>query len=346
VIEGFGPAAWSLTMGVAMMGRDVAAQVPLLARAAERAGLGSVWFVEDYFFPGVCSLAGAALAVTERITVGLGVVNPYTRHPALIAMETASLAALAPGRVVLGLGTSNRDWIEGRMAIPFTAPLTSLRDAVEIVRRLLAGERVTFRGARDAVEGVELEGVGDGLEVPIVLGVKGPRALRVAAEVADGVHGAILTSPAHVRRIRAGTALHTARRFTVVAYVPVAVSTDRARARACVRPVVARYLGILHGQSILADAGLEPSRTQPFRDALAAGRPAADLVTDELVDMLAVAGTPDDCRRALRRWRDAGLDAPVAVVPPDADVVEQIEVIGAELAPSWGGVASPGEERR
>jgi 5,10-methylenetetrahydromethanopterin reductase len=126
----------------------------------------------------------------------------------------------------------------------------------------------------------------------------------------------------------------------------VAVSTDRARARACVRPVVARYLGILHGQSILADAGLEPSRTHPFRDALAAGRPAADLVTDELVDMLAVAGTPDDCRRALRRWRDAGLDAPVAVVPPDADVVEQIEVIGAELAPSWGGVASPGEERR
>src|SRR5437764_9693488 len=137
---------WATSPGIALMGADVPSRVTAWARAAERAGLGSVWIIEDYFQPGAYTLAAAAAAVTERIAVGLGVVNPYTRHPALIAMETAALAGLAPGRVVLGLGSSNRRWIEEQMAIPFKTPLRGLREGVEIVRRLLGGERVTYAG--------------------------------------------------------------------------------------------------------------------------------------------------------------------------------------------------------
>jgi alkanesulfonate monooxygenase SsuD/methylene tetrahydromethanopterin reductase-like flavin-dependent oxidoreductase (luciferase family) len=69
-------------------------------------------------------------------------------------------------------------------------------------------------------------------------------------------------------------------------------------------------------------------------------------VTDELVDCLAVAGTPDHCRRALERWREAGLDAAVAVVPAEADLFEQIDIIGAELGPHWSALARPHEDRR
>src|SRR5919201_1830540 len=134
---------WTDSLGVALMGHGIASRVGECARAAERPGLGSVWIIEDYCQPGAYTLAGAAAAVTERAVVGLGVVNPYTRHPALLAMETATLAGLAPGRVVLGLGTSNRVWIEERMGIPFRVPLESLSECVEIVRRLLAGERLT-----------------------------------------------------------------------------------------------------------------------------------------------------------------------------------------------------------
>jgi 5,10-methylenetetrahydromethanopterin reductase len=93
-------------LGVAFLATDVPRRVTGWARAAERAGLGSVWLIEDYFHPGAFALAGAVAAVTESVAIGLGVVNPYTRHPALVAMETASLAGLAPGRVVLGLGAS------------------------------------------------------------------------------------------------------------------------------------------------------------------------------------------------------------------------------------------------
>src|SRR5687767_11730890 len=227
---------WTASLGVALMHHETAAHAAVWARAAEGAGLGSAWIIEDYFHPGAFALAGAAGAVTERIAIGLGVVNPYTRHPALLAMETAALAGLAPGRVVLGLGSSNRRWIEAQMAIPFKTPLGGLREGVDIVRRLLAGERVTYAGECFSIHDVALA-TPPPAPVPIVLGVKGPRALALAAEVADGVHCSILTSPAHVRRVRASTATASAGRgFAVLAYVPTAVAADGARARAQVRP--------------------------------------------------------------------------------------------------------------
>lgn len=324
---------WTDSPGVALLGHGVPGAAVAWVRQAERAGFGSVWVIEDYFHPGAFALAGAAAAATERIGIGLGVVNPYTRHPALVAMETAALAGLAPGRVALGLGSSNRRWIEQQMAIPFKTPLRGLREGVEIVRRLLAGERLTYAGECFSVDGVALE-TPPPAPVPIVLGVKGPAALALAADVADGVLGSILTSPAHVRRVRATTA---ARRpgLAVLAYVPIAVSDDRAEARAWMRPLLARYLAALHGQSILTDGGVTPEQTQRIRDALAAGRPADALVGDDVIERFAVAGPPADCRAALERFAAAGLDAPIAVIPPAANVGAQLARIGRELFPAW-----------
>jgi alkanesulfonate monooxygenase SsuD/methylene tetrahydromethanopterin reductase-like flavin-dependent oxidoreductase (luciferase family) len=325
---------WTDSLGLALVGHGVPGRTTEWARAAERAGLGSVWIMEDYFRPGAYALAAAAVAVSERSVIGLGVVNPYTRHPALVAMETAALAAIAPGRVVLGLGSSNRHWIEQQMGIPFKTPLRGLRESVEIVRRLLDGERVTYTGELFAVNNVALEAPPP-LRVPIMLGVKGPRALALAAEIADGVQCSILASPAHVQRVRDSTA-RARGDFKVIAYVPVAVADDGARARAWTRPLVGFYLGLLHGQSILEDAGIRAARTQPFREAFVAGRAAAaDLVTDDLLDAVAIAGTPAQCRMALARWAAAGLDAVIAVVPEGADLARQIEWIGRELSPAW-----------
>src|SRR5207244_5729425 len=99
---------WTASPGVALLGHGLPATSVEWARAAERAGFGSLWIIEDYFHPGAFTLAGAAAAVTERIGIGLVVVYPYTRHPALLAMAPAALGALAPGRVALGLGSRNR----------------------------------------------------------------------------------------------------------------------------------------------------------------------------------------------------------------------------------------------
>ena len=324
---------WAATPGIALMGADVPSHVTAWARAAERSGLGSAWIIEDYFHPGAYALAAAAAAVTEHLAIGLGVVNPYTRHPVLLAMETAALAGIAPGRVVLGLGSSNRRWIEAQMGIPFKAPLGGLRESVGIVRRLLAGERVTVRGEVFTIDDVELEWRPPET-VPVLLGVKGPKALRLAGEIADGVHCSVLASPQHVRRVRQTAGAGRAD-FAVLAYLIVGIGHDGQRARAAVRPLIARYLGALHGQSILLDAGLEPERTRPFREALGRGAPAAELVDDALIDALAVAGTPEHCRRQLAGWAEAGLDAPIAVLPRQGDMTEQIALYAETAVPAW-----------
>jgi len=219
------------------------------------------------------------------------------------------------------------------MGIPFKAPLGGLRESVEIVRRLLAGERVTFRGEVFTVDDVELEWTPPEA-VPVLLGVKGPRALRLAGEIADGVHCSVLASPAHVRRVRQ-TAGAGRPDFAVLAYLIVAIDRDGRRARAAARPLIARYLGVLHGQSILLDAGFGPERTRPFREALGRGVPAAELVDDALIDALAVAGTPEHCRRQLAGWAEAGLDAPIAVLSPEADMTEQITLYAETAVAAW-----------
>jgi alkanesulfonate monooxygenase SsuD/methylene tetrahydromethanopterin reductase-like flavin-dependent oxidoreductase (luciferase family) len=101
------------------------------------------------------------------------------------------------------------------------------------------------------------------------------------------------------------------------------------------KPMLAHYLGVLHGQSILADAGFGAERTLPFREALLHGEDARHLVTNDMVDTLAVAGSPAECRQRLRRFAEAGLDAMIAISPRTADLGEQIARIGAELLPAW-----------
>ena len=322
---------WADSLGVALMGAEAPVRAADWARAAEQAGLGSLWIVEDYFYPGAFVLAGTAAAVTERITIGVGVVNPYTRHPAVLAMETAALAGVAPGRIVLGLGSSNRRWIEEQMGIAFKTPLGRSGDASRSsggswpANASTSRERVSPRRRPARVR--------PDRDVPIVLGVKGPRALGLAGEIADGVLCSVLAGPAHVRRVRAAAAGRPG--FVVAAYVPVLVDEDSARARDRMRPLLAHYLGVLHGQSILADAGFGPERTQPFREALLRREDARHLASDEIVDAFAVAGSPAECRQRLRRFAEAGLDALVAVVPEAGDLGEQIARIGAELGHAW-----------
>ena len=332
------------SLGAALVGRDAPAHVAERARAAERAGIDSLWFIEDYFQTGAFALAGAADAVTTRIGLGLGVVNPYTRHPALLAMETAALAGIAPGRVVLGLGTGVRRWIEDQMLIATPNALDTLRDSVLVLRRLWAGERVTHEGPGFSLSDVALEFKPAQAELPIVLGVKGPRALALAGAIADGVVCSIMSSPAHVRRVR--ETVTAARRRSgrdgtcpIGAYVPVALGKDATAARRSVRPLLARYLAHLHGQLILADAGVPEAQTLQIREARSRGDSGAALVTDEQIDTFALAGTPDHARRRLAEWVEAGIDAPIALPAGDADPVEQLGLIGAELGPWLRGLA-------
>ncbi len=301
-----------MRLGVAPSGRRSAADAVRLARLAEDAGLDEVWVSEDYLERGAFAVAGAMAAATERVGVGLGVVNPWTRHVALTAMESLALAEVAQGRAVVGLGASNAAWMQGRLGIPYERPVSVLTRYTDVLRRLLRGEHVREDVLGDALD-CRLEAVPE-QPVPLVWGVKGPRALAACGAHADGVMLSVLSSPAYVAWVRAE---HGPLRTT--AYASFAVADDRATARAQLREHTARFLG-MHGASpITACAGVDAVLASALRERLLAGRPGADLVDDATVGKVTVSGTPDDAAAVVRAHRDAGLDSLVVIDDGTAD---------------------------
>lgn len=305
-----------MRIGVAPSGRRSAADAVELARRAEDAGLDEVWVSEDYLERGAFAVAGAMAAATQRMRVGLGVVNPWTRHIALTAMEAHALDEVAGGRSVLGIGASNKGWMQDRLGIPFERPIARLVEYTRGLRTLLAGERLTAE-----IGGQHIDAALDAhpaRDIPIVWGVKGPRALELSSE-ADGVMLSVLSSPAYVRWVRESYAPRD-----TIAYASFAVDADAAVARERLRAHTARFLG-MHGPSAITErAGLDQGLAAQWRERLLAGQDASELVDDAVVAAVTVSGTPDDAAAALLAHRDAGLGSLVVIDDGSADPAELV----------------------
>jgi alkanesulfonate monooxygenase SsuD/methylene tetrahydromethanopterin reductase-like flavin-dependent oxidoreductase (luciferase family) len=168
-----------------------------VAERLERGGVDQLWVIEDCFYTAGISLAASALARTERLTVGIGILPAVARNPAITAMELATLAELAPGRVIAGIGHGVQDWMD-QMGARTASPLATLDEVVTVVRRLLRGERVTFDGRQVHLRDVQLEQP-PAIVPPVLAGVRGPRSLALAGRVADGIVLAEGVGPAAVR---------------------------------------------------------------------------------------------------------------------------------------------------
>ena len=196
---------------------------------AEQAGVDDVWLWEDCFLTGGPTAATAALAATERVRVGLGLMPVPLRNPALAAMEIATIARLFPGRFVPALGHGVQEWMT-QVGARVDSPLALLREHATAIRSLLHGERLDVDGRYVRLDGVRLDWPPH-RSPPLLLGARGPRTLRLAGEVADGV---VLDDPgsgpgaltpdrvaAAVAVTRSGreAAARAAEPFEVVAYV-------------------------------------------------------------------------------------------------------------------------------
>lgn len=313
------------------------------AKRAEALGFGTFWVPEDYFFRGAFTIASAVACSTSRLRVGLGVVNPYTRHPAVTAMEFAALAEIAGPRVLLGVGAGVRPWIE-QMGIPYRMPQRAMRETVDFVRRLFRGEAVSARGACLRTDAVKLSFPPPQAEVPIHLGVVGPKNLEMAGEIGDGVLLSAMTSPAYVRfaleRIRRGVerAGRTLADLEIGAFLFVSVSEDARQARERVKPLLATLIALVSGEpenAIFASAGLPPDEVRRFGEDFASGEVPVGRVTDWMIDTFAIAGEPDHCRAQLRALLAAGVTHPVAFEIPGVPPEETLESIHRHLLPDF-----------
>jgi 5,10-methylenetetrahydromethanopterin reductase len=305
-------------IGFAPSGRRDAATAVTLARRAEDAGFAEVWVSEDYLERGAFTLAGGIAAATSEVGIGLGVVNPWTRHVAVTAMECAALDELSGGRLTIGLGASNRAWMRNQLGIAFERPIATLVDYCDALRTLLAGERLRRRvGALDLDAALAFT---PPRRLPVFLGVKGPLALERGAPVADGIMLSVLSSPEYVAWVR-----QTYAPRSLTAYVMFSRHDDPATARARIASRTGQFLGV-HGPSpITAVPGLPAELARQFQERLRAGRDAADLVTDRIAAMFTVAGDDADCVAAFERFAGTGLDSLVVL---DDGVYDAAQVVG------------------
>jgi 5,10-methylenetetrahydromethanopterin reductase len=167
------------------------------ARKLDEGGADQLWIIEDCFYTAGVSLAAAALSVTERLRVGLGILPTVARNPAVTAMEIATLSGLGPGRVIPGLGHGVQSWM-AQMGAKTPSPLTTLDEVMTAVRRLLAGETVTVHGSHVHLDEVALDQP-PAEPPPLLAGVMGPKSMSLAGRIADGV---VLAEPAGPSTVR------------------------------------------------------------------------------------------------------------------------------------------------
>jgi 5,10-methylenetetrahydromethanopterin reductase len=275
-----------------------------LAVAAEAQGFASVWFAENPLERGALPALAACAAATRRIELGIGVWNPFLRHPAQIAMDASALDELSQGRLTLGIGSGLAAPIK-RLGVDNTKTLAALKDSFAIVRGLLAGETVTYKGKVFAVEDAKLSHKPRRPDLPILMAARGPKALALSRTVADGLMISNMCPPGF-----AAWAASIARPKRLVQYAPCIVAADRPTAMAAIKPALAGLLKTFWtlGQKVpAAKASLVDHSGIPEAQfaAAVAGSPAA--LDERFVDTFAVAGTVDDCRARIAAYRTAGV---------------------------------------
>jgi probable F420-dependent oxidoreductase len=307
------------------------------AQAVERLGYDSVWASEVNGYDAVAIMSAVAGA-TSRMTIASGIVGIYMRDPLLMAMGAAAVNEIAEGRVVLGLGTSTPVIVEQWHGGSFDRPLARMREYVELVRRLMAGERVRHAGAY-TIRGAQLAVPSRG-PAPIVLAALNPKMLELAGEIADGV---LLNFPSleYVRKAIASveTGLRRAGRdrtgFHITVFLRTCVTDDPAAVLPKFRTELLTYVLAPAYRRVFSADGYG-DLCDRVNDLWAKGERAAALaaVDDGFVLSRSAIGTADECRRQFQAYRDLGADAIVVFpVPEEDDVVEGSLRIATALAP-------------
>jgi 5,10-methylenetetrahydromethanopterin reductase len=319
-----------------------------LAQLAEQVGVDRLGISDVIFYPDTYELQALCAFVTKRMSIGSLVTNPYTRHPAVIAAAASTLDEISHGRAFIGIGAGAGI---GKLGVIRSPPATTIREAVRIIRELLAGRVVNYQGSA-----FQLSGKDSRLEfppqraVPILIGTRSPRIAKLAGELADIiVIGARYISDQqltnYLRWISEGASY--ARRdidsIEVAPRLTICASNDGQLARQSVKLYAAHYLALLRPPDVL----IEDSKLQKIIEAVSRvkgwyfspnvqyPKEIDNLIDQEIIDKFAVAGTPDECMEKIRgiitRYRFRSVSLNVAAVRREKifdGIAETIKCIG------------------
>jgi len=305
------------------------------ARAMDEAGMDTVWLAEAYPWwrkhqmeaRGSTVVSALMARETKRLTIGWGIISPYTRHPVQVAMDARVVQeAAGPGRFIVGFGTSKIFLNNTKQGGPpkVTKPLAHMRDSVEIVRGVLGGQRFEYDGKVFSADipAQSPDAHAPDWDVPVYVAGTAPLMQQLGGELGDGLLTPSITTPAYVRYTRGNIEAGAAKSgrdpdevdlgCTIVASIH---PTDRDAGRDGAREIAGMYLAnkvqnIQGSADVLLDvAEIEQDEIRPVAEAMElGGRLAAKAkVDDALLDKCKpIAGTPSDCIEAIEEYRDAG----------------------------------------
>jgi probable F420-dependent oxidoreductase len=275
-------------------------------------GYTDLWSSEAGGYDGFTPLALAAAWAPEA-RLGVAIIPAFTRGPALMAMSVASLAEAAPGRFVMGIGSSSDVIVERWNGLDFEAPYARVRDSVKFLRRALAGERVDEEYESFTIRGFRLQMTPPAEPPPILVAALREGMLRLAGRVGDG---AILNWLAAEDVKQVAPIVHGGGEGKeIVARIFVCPTTDAERARAIGRRAIAAYLNVPVYAAFHEWLG-RGEQLEPLWSRWRAGdrEAALEAIPDALVDDLIIHGSPEACREGVARYVEAGVDTPVLAV--------------------------------
>ncbi len=287
---------------------------------ADDLGYDSLWVTERYLHEETASMLGFLAAATSRVKLGVGVVNPFTRHPALLAMMAATLDRISVGRFILGMGRSDSFIIEERLGMSYSRSRARLEEALTIVRAFLEKGSASYQGRifNQPEVSLEMRPVQDRL--PIYMAAIGPKALKTAGALADGVLLNAYVSPGYVKwavNVVSTSAQEAGRdpESVRIACMLVMRMTPRPEeVRSGLRQRLVRLYSEPHvGEILLETAGFDPGAAPRLRQLYAEDDMdgAVRLVTDDMVDSCYVIGPPEQCRERVEEYVRAGVDEPL-----------------------------------
>src|SRR6266550_9201199 len=295
--------------GLAIQPTDVATAINRI-REAEDAGVQPAWMTQSAGMLDTLTLFAAAAAQTTHIRLGTSIVPIYPRHPLVMAQQAATIDALAPGRLRLGVGTSHRQVMENVYGLSMPSPLAYLREYVEVMRQGLWEGRVDYHGRFFKVA----TSFPRQAQVPLLISALGEKAFRLAGEIADGAISWVCPVPylldTALPALRAGAQAQNRSVPPLVAHIPVAMSTDEVAVQAAAMQRISFYTKAPFYAHMFAAAGF------PI---------AADGTgVDALVKALVVAGNEAQVEKCVRELLASGLDELMLMLVPVADEAREL----------------------
>ncbi|MBI3742991.1 MAG: LLM class flavin-dependent oxidoreductase [Chloroflexi bacterium] len=289
-------------------------------RLADDLGYHSLWTTERYQHEETFATLGYLAASTSRLRLGVAVANAYTRHPGLLAMASATLDRVSGGRFILCMGTSDKPVVEEKLGVPYGDARATLEQAVRSIRGLLAGERVESKAGGLRFGPTKLAVTPVQQPLPIYVAAVGPKALRLAGAIGDGVMLNSYTPTAYVRWA-IGEVGEGARavgrdpaRIPVACMLTVRMTNDAGGIRASLKERIVRLLAESHtGEVLVHSCGYDPSLLPRLREAERQGkrREAARFISDAMVDEFWVLGNAGRIRERIAEYRAAGVTLPL-----------------------------------